>query len=95
MPYNSQEKIELKRLYMNICEPDVQNYLRVKRRFLDNCGDLERSMRSTKDETVNIVVVKAPKSEGVVDPKRGERRLVSLLFEWQQGEERRSEREFL
>ncbi|GFW47824.1 hypothetical protein TNCV_251531 [Trichonephila clavipes] len=42
-----------------------------------------------------IVVVKAPKSEGVVDPKSGERRRVSLPFEWQQGEEGRSERGFL
>ncbi|GFU00130.1 uncharacterized protein TNCV_1989541 [Trichonephila clavipes] len=39
-------------------------------------------------------VVKAPKSEGVVDPKSGERRRVSLPFEWQQGEEGRSERGF-
>ncbi|GFU00126.1 hypothetical protein TNCV_1989521 [Trichonephila clavipes] len=39
-------------------------------------------------------VVKAPKSEGVVDPKSGERRRVSLPFEWQQGEGR-SERRFL
>ncbi|GFY12712.1 hypothetical protein TNCV_2449031 [Trichonephila clavipes] len=45
--------------------------------------------------TTFVIVVKAPKSEGVVDPKSGERRLVSLLFEWQQGEERRSERGFL
>ncbi|GFU53268.1 hypothetical protein TNCV_2953061 [Trichonephila clavipes] len=42
-----------------------------------------------------VVVVKAPKSEGVVDPKSGERRRVSLPFEWQQGEEGRSERGFL
>ncbi|GFX23537.1 hypothetical protein TNCV_3770111 [Trichonephila clavipes] len=40
-------------------------------------------------------VVKAPKSEGVVDPKSGERRRVSLPFEWQQGEEGCSERGFL
>ncbi|GFY32519.1 hypothetical protein TNCV_3560271 [Trichonephila clavipes] len=29
-------------------------------------------------------VVKAPKSEGVVDPKSGERRRVSLPFEWRE-----------
>ncbi|GFV85031.1 integrase catalytic domain-containing protein [Trichonephila clavipes] len=40
-------------------------------------------------------VVKAPKSEGVVDPKSGERRLVFSSLEWQQGEEKRSERGFL
>ncbi|GFT16279.1 hypothetical protein TNCV_3800051 [Trichonephila clavipes] len=45
--------------------------------------------------TMMQVVVKVPKSEGVVDPKSGERRRVSLPFEWQQGEEGRSEREFL
>ncbi|GFV14810.1 uncharacterized protein TNCV_4426011 [Trichonephila clavipes] len=41
--------------YMNICEPVVQNYFGKKGEEkvpLDNCGDLEGSLRSTRDEMV-------------------------------------------
>ncbi|GFX42347.1 hypothetical protein TNCV_110671 [Trichonephila clavipes] len=46
--------------------------------------DTARSVGSINLSRV-VFVVKAPKSEGVVDPKSGERRLVSLLLSGSRG----------
>ncbi|GFV82357.1 integrase catalytic domain-containing protein [Trichonephila clavipes] len=54
-----------------------------------------RTRRGRKQENSKVgECCESTKERRVVDPKSGERRLVSLLFEWQQGEEKRSERDY-